>query len=289
MLTNRLIRAGSRLAAAMLVVLQGAACGPRLLNALVPNDGYEVERDLAYGGDPRQRLDIYLPDGRAGPTPVVVFFYGGRWQSGEKADFRFVGQALAARGFIAAIPDYRRYPAVHFPRFVEDGAAALAWLRDNVVQRGGDADAIHLMGHSAGAHIAALLAHDHRYLAAAGVRQDSIRSFVGLAGPYDFLPFDDRTLEQIFAVADLATTQPISFAAQAAPPTLLLHGAADRTVLPANSERLSAALQAAGNPARVQFYPDIGHVELVAALGAPLRWLAPVLADVSAFLDRHSR
>ena len=112
------------------------------------------------------------------------------------------------------------------------------------------------MGHSAGAHIAALLALDHHYLAAAGVAPEAIRSFVGLAGPYDFLPLDDPTLEQIFAVENLAATQPITFADHRAPPTLLLHGADDLTVRPANSERLAAALATAGNRADLKLYPD---------------------------------
>ena len=214
-MTSRLLRAGSRVAAVLLATLPAAACGPKLLNALVPEDGYRVERDLAYGDDPRQRLDVYVPDGLAGPAPVALFFYGGRWQAGDKDQFQFVGQALASRGFVTVIPDYRRHPEVGFPRFVEDGAAAIAWVRDHGAELGGDPEAIHLLGHSAGAHIAALLALDHDYLAAAGVAPDAIRSFVGLAGPYDFLPLDDPTLELIFAVEDLAATQPITFAGHA--------------------------------------------------------------------------
>jgi acetyl esterase/lipase len=289
LMTSRLMRAGSRLAAAVLLAVPAAGCGPRLLNALVPDDGYRLEGDRAYGDDPRQRLDVYVPDGRAGPAPVVVFFYGGRWETGDKGQFQFVGQALAARGFVTVIPDYRRYPDVRFPRFVEDGAAAVAWIRDNIGGFGGDAGSIHLMGHSAGAHIAALLALDHDYLAAAGVAPEAVTSLVGLAGPYDFLPLDDPTLEEIFAVADMAATQPITFADRRAPPTLLLHGAADRTVLPANSERLAAALATAGNQAEIRLYPGVSHVDLVIALAAPLRWLAPVLADVTGFLRATAR
>jgi acetyl esterase/lipase len=284
-MTSRLLWAGARLAAALLVALPTNGCGPKLLDALVPDDGYRVERDLAYGDLPRRRLDVYVPEGLAGPAPVVVFFYGGRWQSGDKGQYRFVGEALAARGFIAVIPDYRLYPEVRFPRFVDDGAAAVAWTRANLGRFGGDPTALHLMGHSSGAHIAALLALDHHYLAGAGVPAAAIGSFVGLAGPYDFLPLDDPTLERIFAVDDMAATQPITFADRSAPPTLLLHGADDATVLPANSEHLAAALAAAGNRAELKIYPGIGHVGLAAALAAPLRWLAQVLDDVADFLQ----
>ena len=287
-ITRHLMRASARVAAALLVSLSSSGCGPRLLHALVPDGGYRLERDLAYGDLPRQRLDAYLPDGLAGPAPVVVFFYGGRWEAGAKGEFRFVGQALASRGFVAVIPDYRRYPAVRFPTFVEDGAAAVAWVRSNIGELGGDPGSLHLAGHSAGAHVAALLALDHRYLADVGVDREAVTSFVGLAGPYDFLPLDDPTLEEIFAVEDMATTQPITFAERSAPPTLLLHGADDATVLPANSEHLADALATAGKHAELKIYPDLGHIGLLIALAAPLRWLAPVLADVSAFLRATS-
>jgi acetyl esterase/lipase len=281
----RLIQAISRLALALIVGLPIAACGPAaLLNALVPDDGYRVERDLAYGDAARQRLDLYLPGAVVAPAPVVVIFYGGRWVAGSKTDYRFVGEALAARGFVVVIPDYRLYPEVRFPTFVEDGAAAVAWVRRNIGRFGGEPWQIHLMGHSAGAHIAALLALDQRYLAAAGVEPGTLESFVGLAGPYDFLPLTDATLKRVFAADDLAATQPITFAERSAPRALLLHGEDDRTVLPRNSQHLAAALEAAGGRAQLRLYPDLDHVALVAALAAPLRWLAPVLDDVTGFL-----
>ena len=165
-----------------------------------------------------------------------------------------------------AIPDYRLYPEVRFPTFVADGAAAVAWVRRNVGGFGGAPRQIHLMGHSAGAHIAALLALDRRYLAAAGVEPGTLESFVGLAGPYDFLPLTDATLKRILAADDMAATQPITFAGGSAPRALLLHGANDRTVRPRNSQHLAAALEAAGNRVELKLYPALDHLALVAAL-----------------------
>ncbi|HSA79637.1 MAG TPA: alpha/beta hydrolase [Geminicoccaceae bacterium] len=280
---SRSMRASARLAA-LLAALPTAGCGPKLLDALVPDGGYRIEGDIAYGDLPRQRLDVYVPDELAGPAPIVVFFYGGAWESGSKGEFRFVGQALAARGLVTVIPDYRVYPEVRFPTFVADGAAAVAWVRRHIGRLGGEPRQIHLMGHSAGAHIAALLALDQRYLAAAGVEPGTLASFVGLAGPYDFLPLTSATLKRIFEADDMAETQPITFADGSSPRALLLHGENDGTVLPANSERLAAALAAAGNRVELELYPNLDHVALVAALAAPLRWLAPVLDDVTAFL-----
>jgi acetyl esterase/lipase len=173
---------------------------------------------------------------------------------------------------------------VRFPTFVEDGAATVAWVQRNVGRFGCEPRQIHLMGHSAGAHIAVLLALDQRYLAAAGVEPGTLKSFVGFAGPYDFLPLTNATLKRIFAADDLAATQPLAFAGGGAPPALLLHGEDDRTVRPRNSRHLAAALAAFGNRAELKLYPDLDHVALVAALAAPLRWLAPVLDDVTAFL-----
>src|ERR1700741_411360 len=120
----------------------------------VPTAGYRLVADQPYGPLERQKLDIYVPDGATSNIPVVVFFYGGAWARGERGDYRFAGQALASTGFIALVPDYRLYPEVAFPSFVQDGALAVAWVRDNIAGFGGDPARIAVLGHSAGAHIA---------------------------------------------------------------------------------------------------------------------------------------
>ncbi len=93
-----------------------AGCsGSAVVNALTPRSGYTVERDLSYGPNARQRLDLYVPEGAAADAPVLVFFYGGNWQSGSKELYRFVGQAFASRGYVTAIPDYRALPGGPLP------------------------------------------------------------------------------------------------------------------------------------------------------------------------------
>jgi acetyl esterase/lipase len=249
---------------------------------LVPRGGFERQRDIPYGPGPRQTLDLYRPTDGDGVHPVVVFFYGGNWDSGSKEDYLFVGQALASRGFVVVIPDYRVYPEVRYPVFLEDNAAAVVWTLAQIGDRGGDPHDVSVMGHSAGAYNALMLALDPRWL---GADRRRIRSAIGLAGPYDFLPLTDPEVQAIFATEpDLARTQPINFADNTAPPVYLLAGLDDHTVKPDNSKRLAARLRAVGGTVQERYYDGIGHVSLIAAMAWPLRFVAPVLDDVAGFL-----
>ncbi|WP_245841803.1 alpha/beta hydrolase [Sphingomonas lenta] len=271
-----------------------AACGPALLNSV---DGVarlgagpgRVAASVPYGAHPRQRLDVYAPR-RAERLPVVVFFYGGAWSSGSRGAYAFAGRAYAGQGFVAVVPDYRLVPDVRFPAFVQDGAAAIRWVRDNVARYGGDPDRITVVGHSAGAHIAALLALDVRWLREAGVDPRTIKAGALLSGPYDFLPLTDaRSQAALGNWPRPAETQPISFARPDAPPLLLATGMADTTVRPRNSQALAAKLQAAGAPVELKLYPGAGHADPVIALARPFRGRVPALADSAAFLRRHAQ
>jgi acetyl esterase/lipase len=264
-----------------------AACSPlRAFNAVIPQDrgGIALERGSAYGAHPRQRIDLYRPRAwRAGQAklPIIVFFYGGSWQEGQREGYAFAGRGFADAGFLVAVPDYRLVPEVRFPAFLEDGAAAVRWVRANAARLGGDPDRIVLVGHSAGAYNAAMLALDERWL---GADRQAVRGLVGLAGPYDFLPLDlPVTVAAFGQERDLARTQPINFASAGDPPALLLHGAQDTTAYPRNSERLASLLRGAGVDARVKLYPKVGHIGIVTALARPFRGRAPVLEDSVAF------
>jgi acetyl esterase/lipase len=212
----------------------------------------------------------------------VIFFYGGSWDSGSKGDYLFVAQALVAGGYAVVIPDYRLYPAVRFPAFVDDGARAVRWTADRV-----GTDKVFIMGHSAGAHIALLLAANTPYLAAAGVDRMSLKGAIGLSGPYDFLPLKSAKLIEIFGGANNPDIEAITFAKAPLPPALLIHGTADTTVYPRNSTNLAAAWRAAGAPIELKLYPDVGHVDVVAALSDLLSGRAPTRGDVLAWLDAH--
>ena len=272
------------LAGLLLTVLLSAGCQRAYFAAL--NVGRaEATRTAAYGPEPMQRLDLYRPvtDKAA---PVVVFLYGGRWQGGRRADYAFVGDALAARGVLTIIADYRQYPAVRFPTFVEDAALALRWSRDHASEYGGDPQRLFVAGHSAGAHIAAMLATDAHYLLHAGMQPRELRGVVGIAGPYDFLPLTDVDLQTIFGPESRwPESQPVNFVDGDEPPFLLLHGDDDILVWPRNSQRLSARLRAAGIAVVHKTYPDLGHVRILGGLRS--KAFAPTLADLLEFVHSH--
>lgn len=265
-----------------------AACSPvKLLNATIPSGGYRKTEGIAYGPDARQQLDVYEPVAPGTERPVVVFFYGGSWQNGDRANYLFVAQALTSRGYVAVLPDYRTYPETAFPGFVDDAATAVRWSRDHAPDFGGDPNRLFVMGHSAGAQIAALIALDPKYLAAQSMSKADLRGMIGLAGPYDFLPLTDPVLLDVFPASTRAQSQPINFVTANELPMFLAAGTDDHTVDPGNTDRLARALQAYGNRVEVKRYEGYSHVRIVAALAAPLRGSSTVLTDVAGFIDAH--
>lgn len=241
-------------------------------------------------GDHGQTLDIWAPAGTAegANKPVLVFFYGGGWAKGAREEYGFAGRAFAAEDYVVVVPDYRKVPDVRFPAFLEDGAAALAWVRQNIARYGGDPDRIAVAGHSAGAYIAIMLALDPQWLRAAGARPDTIKAAVGLSGPYDFYPFDSPRSKAAFGQEkDPRITQPITYARADAPPMLLVTSSADTTVKPRNAEALSARLAELGATVEMRNYAGLTHEDVVMALSRPFRGKGPVLADSLAFLKAN--
>lgn len=272
----------------LLATLLSACSGANLIDALTPRSGYRLVSDIPYGEGPRRTLDIYVPTRPlTGPVPVIVFFYGGRWDSGSKDVYRFVAQAFTSRGYAVVIPDYRLYPEVRFPEFIRDSAAAVAWTHAHAAEHVPNAGPLVLAGHSAGAHIAALL-HLHPTWLAADVR-DAIAAAVGMSGPYDFLPITDRTALEVFGPGPAGPdTQPITFVDGSAAPMLLIHARNDTTVRPYNTEHLAARIREGGGIAEERYHDRLAHVGVVAALAAPLRTLIPILDEIDSFLRRHT-
>jgi len=288
---RRLTRHGGAIAA----LLALAGCSPAsLLNGISRVSGDPARLAAsgeAFGTDPRHKLDVWVPRRLpAKPLPVVVFFYGGGWVMGERAEYGFAGRAFAARGFVAIVPDYRLGPATRFPGFVEDGALAVKWARDHAARFGGDPKRISLSGHSAGAYIAAMIALDRRYLSDIGVDPKVIRSAALLSGPYDFYPFtEQRGRDALGQWPRPEETQPITFARADAPPLLLIHGGADTIARPYNSQRLAERLIKFGAPVTLRIYPGKSHVDTVKSLSPLLRGATPALADSVAFVEVNSR
>jgi len=274
---------------ALLSALLTAACSTvEFVAANVPAalGANERRANIAYGTHAQQRLDVYLPERRVSDArPLVVFWHGGRWSSGDKAEYRFVGAALTEIDCVAVLPNYRHYPEVLMAGFMQDAAAAARWAAAHARDLGADPDRLYLMGHSAGAHMAALLTLDTGYFAAAGQAAPPIAGVIGLSGPYDFLPLLEADVREMFGPPDrYPDSQPINFVRRGAPPMLLMHGLRDDKVWPKNSRNLATALRALDVPVTLKLYPKLMHVDTVAALSTPARGRAPTLADLAAFI-----
>lgn len=263
----------------------------RLFVANLPSRWLEgrLARDIVFDPATGLTLDVYRPAETDGAEPVVVFFHGGGWQSGDKNDYAFIGEALSDRGYVVAIPDYRKYPEVRFPAFVEDGAAAVAWVARSITTHGGDPEMLFLAGHSAGAHTATLLASDGRYLAEAGLSPSRIRGVAGLAGPYHFTPTAPEYVA-IFGPPERFPRMQVSrFVETGAPPMLLMYGLADETVGPQNLARMTAALRTARVCHEVIRYPEVDHIDIISAFTWVYRDDQPMLDDMLGFFEQIRR
>jgi acetyl esterase/lipase len=283
---RRALRLGLRLVLAGAATPLLQACSPiALLERRVPEDTYRLAPDIAYGSNPRQRLDVYSPLDARTPAPVFVFFYGGAWTSGTRGFYRFVGEAMAARGIVTVVPDYRLHPEVKFPGFVEDSARAVRWVIDHATRHGGDPSRVFIGGHSAGAYNAAMVAFDPRFAKDAGFDAGRLAGFVGMAGPYDFLPLTGRTTRAVFGWPDTPpSTQPINAVAKGAPRSLLLYATSDNLVAPKNSEALARRLREVGTEVKLVPYENLGHRTLVGSLARPLNWMGGTAEEIAAFI-----
>ena len=272
-----------------LLFLALAGCSPLgAFNAVVPKDAVEGEavRDVRYGEGPRRLLDIYGAAGTEAEKPVIFFVYGGSWSSGSKENYSFAGRALASRGYVTVIADYRLVPEVRYPGFVEDTAAALAWVEQNIGRYGGDGDRLFVVGHSAGAYNAVMLAMAPRFLAAEGSSAGIIDGVAALSGPYDFLPLDaESTIAAFGEVEDLEATQPVNLPVAGVPPMLLIHGADDTLVYPRNSRALARHIEEGGGRAELVVYDGLDHADTLLTLSRFFRDDAPILKRIDAFFE----
>ncbi len=275
------------LAAGSALVLAGCDAAFSALKLVVPRTGYRTVTGQSYGADPRQTLDIYIPDGLNGPAPVLLFFYGGAWQSGSRGDYFAFGQAFASEGIVTVVADYRLYPQVTYPAFVEDAAAAMAHVRATIARHGGDPQRIFVSGHSAGAFNAVMLASEPAFLKARGGDQSWIRGVIGIAGPYDFLPLRQKDYIAIFHGANNRDAMPVNHVTGPRPPMLLAWGTGDSTVGRVNIENMEAALKRHSSPVEVRTYPGVSHIGIILSLAHGFRSRTTLHQDMLRFIRSH--
>jgi acetyl esterase/lipase len=258
-----------------------------MLNLTVPRSGYRLHRDLAYGTGRRHRFDLYLPLAVSSPAPVVLFFYGGAFRVGRKDEYRVVGQALASKGIIVAVADYRLYPQARFPDFLDDGAKAFAAVRGSVAEFGGDPDRIFIAGHSAGAYIAAMLAANPEYLRKVNLELSAIRGVIPIAGRFHEMPVGDPIVVETFRGPARPETRPATFIDSKRPPMMLVAGAAESPEVLESHKKLAAHLRAQGSEVEEITYPHIGHMGIMLALAPGFRHRARLREDIARFVRAH--
>ncbi|WP_369026404.1 alpha/beta hydrolase [Qipengyuania sp. RANM35] len=267
--------------------------GPAVLDAVDRIAGGKRDVVLVekarYGDAAKQKVRVYRQGKDGEPIPVFLFVHGGSWRWGDPDDYGFVARAMAPEGYLVVLAAYRLGESGRYPAMLEDTAAAIAWTRANAARLGGDPDRIVLAGHSAGAYNVVQVTLEPRWLAARGVPEASIRGVVGLAGPYDFFPFDsDSTRASFGSVGAGAESQPVNHARADAPPMLLVHGEEDTLVKPRNTRALAAALEAKGSKVETLFYPDADHNAPLIWLAAPWRDRRDVAARIVAFVRENT-
>jgi len=271
---------------ALLATLLAACSSPAIVNRLTADTGYKLAENVPYDRKRSLQLDVYYPPNAAG-APVVVFFHGGRWTSLDKSEFKFVGQALTSLGYVAVLPEVRKYPQVRFPDFVDDAALAVKWARDNAGTYGGGADKLFVMGHSSGAHIASMLALNPEYLKAVGGDRSWLRGMIGLAGAYSFMPITAPDLRDLFGPVDrFRYSQPVFYVDGGNPPLMLVHGRDDDVLPVKNTEELAKAVSKAGGAVETVIYDSLSHNMVVGSLASYLRGRADVLDNIADFVTR---
>lgn len=258
------------------------------VDALFPRShAVALATSAQYGSDPAQKLEIWVPEGPppASGWPLVAFIHGGSWQTGSPEDYRFVARTLGDHGYATALIGYRLLPEGRYPVMLQDSAAAVAWLHQHAANFRADGAHFALIGHSAGAYNALMLALDPKWLAHFNVPPSVIQGAISMAGPADFYPFTSPSTKAAFGrVADPQITQPIHFARGTAVPLLLLHGTADESVKPRNSRNLARAITVHGGVAAEQEFAGMTHAGIIMALAQPFGQTGEVLDPILTFL-----
>jgi acetyl esterase/lipase len=235
-----------------------------------------ISREIPYATESeRQRLDVYAPrDARS--LPVVLFFFGGGWRSGDKNLFEHLGRAFAVRNIVAVVANYRLTPDVKFPAHAEDCAAAVGWTASNAEKFGGDAGKIFLAGHSAGAHLVALIAADEHYLKNELTGGATIRGVVFMSGIADLRSHVLTTelttkemVEEAFGASDaeLSVASPMMHLHEGMPPFLVIVAENDPAGLREQARLLTEGLRSKDVPVSFLNIKGRDHFTLVRRFG----------------------
>jgi acetyl esterase/lipase len=263
------------------------ACVPLLILSLVPLTGWSadgrtaplpaVEKDVPYaeGGDQHQ-LDLYLPARKGFPT--VVFTYGGGWHTGGRKSVTPVGEKLQSLGFGCALVSHRLSPKDRFPAQAEDVAAAFAWVKQHIAEKGGDPRRVFLMGHSSGAHLSLLVAADPKYLGRHRLSPADVAGVVGLSTPTDLEPrkdgkgFGDVLMRgrgaDVFSrdPTVMRDASPVRHVSRRLPPVLLVVGERDFPMLEGDGKAFVAKAKGAGAEAALFVARGRDHMGVVRSL-----------------------
>ena len=296
--TLKLVGAGIVAVGALTLATQQAQALSALavVNGITSNGGVAVSKNILYGDEPAQDLDIYYPKPLAqamkaqdtiGDTyPMVVFVHGGSWESGSKDEYAFVGQSLAQAGYVTAVINYRKAPEHVYPDYVEDAAQAIAWSVNNAPSLHVDPKRIAVVGHSAGAFNAVAAVSNEDFLAPYGIKPTDIATVVGIAGPYSY---DFRKFASVTAFAADATPDEVMPDRQikgAQPPYLLLTAENDKVVHDTNTIKMTQALKDYGVTVENGKIEGASHATSIGAMAPPLRWVNDVRAQVLTYLNK---
>ncbi|MDF1815136.1 MAG: alpha/beta hydrolase [Verrucomicrobiales bacterium] len=253
--------------------------------AVVTSTAFSGEvKTYSYGEHSRQKLDVLSPD-EAQDLPVVVFIHGGGWIRGDKKIYRFVQRRLEEEGIVSVSANYRLSPEVTFPAFIDDGAAVVAWTKENIAAHGGDPNRIYLMGHSAGAHTVAMLGLDESYLEKVGVERDAIKGVIPIAAPLMLKASQVPQLSFVFGAARDEEMWPLGFIDGNEPPFLLLQGEQDPLVQPIHSKVAKQMIEAKGGSVTAHYFKDHDHMSIIGAFASKFEKkgniMVPILTMIS--------
>lgn len=282
------------------LIFLGGCSALQIVNSVSKIYTAEVKENIEFDTHPKLKYDLYLPNKpneEFTHTPVIVFFYGGSWNRGDKSEYEFVGRRLASMGYITAVPNYRLYPEVQYPDFLKDGAQSIAHLKTELQKTEykhlNPSEQYILMGHSAGAYNAAMLALDPRWLNAAGVEhKNSVQGLIGLAGAYNIYPIKDTDVQPVFNHPDYPPkSQPIDYAGKDKVPSLLLAPQNDTLVsIERNTIALHKALISADNQSTIQTIEGTDHVTLIGTLSPLLFFKGSTARPIQEFVrQRHHK